>query len=134
MKRDTYVHFGDTPHWAVLKIHSYCLFSKWCVIDLHLRTNKRIYSVKKNLFSKPSRAHHIFSIRRFFFQNCSGHKVVQQSSLFYRFTVTKISSLHTAVFLSGNYIFICKKIKIKIYYKKMFFRMTCRHFLKNFNV
>ena len=62
MKRQIYVHFGDTrPHRAVLEIHPYYLFSNWCAIDLYLRTKARIYSVKKNLLSKPSRVHHIFS-------------------------------------------------------------------------
>ena len=62
MKRYTYVHFDDTgPHRAVLETDPYYLFSKLCVIDLYLRTKTRIYSVKKNLFSKPSPAHHNFS-------------------------------------------------------------------------
>ena len=78
MKNYTYVHFGDTrPHRVVLEIHPYYLFSKWCVIDLYLRTKTRIYSAKKNLFSKLFFTHHIFSAwRMFFFQNCPEDEVV----------------------------------------------------------
>ena len=92
MKSYTYVHFGDTrPHQALLEIHPCYLFSKWCVIDLHLRTKGRIYSLKKNIFGKPSHTHHI---SRYFFRNYSGEEVVQQSSLFYRFTITKNQCNH----------------------------------------
>ena len=151
MKRYTYVHFDDTgPHRAVLETDPYYLFSKLCVIDLYLRTKTNQFSKEESIQQTISGPSQLFSIRRFFFQNCSGDKVVQQSSLFYRFTITKNQchylhsniikiypfkrALLTAGFLSGNSIFICKKIKIKIYYKKMLFWMTCRHFLKSLNV
>ena len=62
VKSYTYVHFGDTcPHRALVEIHPYHLFCKRCITDLYLKTKARIYSEKKNLFSKPSRAHHISS-------------------------------------------------------------------------
>ena len=55
----------------------------------------------KNLFSKEesiqqtiSHPSHLFSIRRFFFQNCSRDEVVQQSSLFYRFNIIKNQCHH----------------------------------------
>ena len=62
IKSHTHIDFGDTrPHRVLLEIHPSHIFSRWCVIDLYLRTKTRIYSVKKNLFSKPSHAYHIFS-------------------------------------------------------------------------
>ena len=84
IKSYTYVHFGDTcPYQALLEIHPYYLFSKWCVIDLHLRTKARIYSLNKNIFNKPSGAHHIFYHKKvIFFEIALGRRLFSKTRYF----------------------------------------------------